>query len=591
MTRARNNSRATHDERADVVRVALYTRVSTDLQAMADEGSLDTQEQRLRSAVHSRAGLHEVVSVFREEGASGKSLDRPALRRLLAAVEADAIDLVIVTRIDRLSRSLLDFFELQRTFEAHGVRFYSLNETFDTSTPLGRAMLKLLLTFAELEREQTAERTKVAMLARAERGVWNGGHPVLGYLSDGAGHLDVVAEEAAVVQAAFDRFLQCKSPAQVARWLNEQGFRQKRYTSRRRGEVGGQPFNQSVVRHILSNRRYLGKIKHGGEWFPGQHAAIVDPTTFERAQTALADNRKGGKPPARSTVHQFLLTGLVRCGSCGRALTTVTSHGRGGVKYPYYRCTSTTKRVDVDCKVGQLPANTLEDAVIAVVRQAAREPRLVEAALQEAERISREELEPAQQRLDLLRAELASVKAEANRLLDVLLASGIGQAGVAKERMGALDARQRQLEASVAECEGQLAVTQSQALDLDLVTTALRDFDLAFDHLGPAEKKELLQQMLDQVVAHRDRVEVGLYDGRQATVDVSAAMAQRAKRKKAPAVHAAHAGVHAGEGGAGTDGQNQQDAPGVKPRCVLKVKWLPGGDRRQNLGDDVLSGA
>jgi site-specific DNA recombinase len=517
---------------------------------MADEGSLDTQEQRLRSAVSSRQGCHEVLAVFREEGASGKSLDRPALRRLLAAIEADQVDLVMVTRIDRLSRSLMDFFELQRVFEAHRVQFFSLNETFDTSSPLGRAMLKLLLTFAELEREQTVERTRVAMLARAQRGVWNGGHPILGYASDGAGHLSVVAEESAVVRAAFDRFLQCKSPAEVARWLNDQGLRQKRYASRRRGDVGERPFSPPVLRHMLADRRYLGEVCHSGDWYPGQHEGIVDGTTFERAQGLLADNRQGGQPPSRSTVHQFLLTGLVRCGSCGRALTTVTSHGRAGTKYPYYRCTSTTKRVDIDCKVGQLPADTLEAAVIAVVRQAAREPRLVAQALEEAERIAREELEPARQRLDLLRAELATVKSEASRILDVLLASGIDRTGVAKDRLTSLSARQAQLEASVAAEEGKLAVTEGTALDMDLVATALRDFDLAFDHLGPAEQKEFLAQMIDQVVAHRDRVEVGLYDGRQATVDVSAALAARiggkAKRAaEASPVHADRAPVHA----------------------------------------------
>ena len=119
-------------------RVALYTRVSTDIQAHKDEGSLDTQAARLRAYLNSRPGPHQVVEVFREEGASGKSLDRPELQRMLTAVKRGLVDLVLVTRLDRLSRSLLDFFELNRSFEKHTVRFVSLNETFDTSSPVGR---------------------------------------------------------------------------------------------------------------------------------------------------------------------------------------------------------------------------------------------------------------------------------------------------------------------------------------------------------------------------------------------------------------------------------------------------------------------
>ncbi len=131
----------------DALRVALYTRVSTDNQ-MGDEGSLETQEARLRSSVASRQAPHVVARVFREEGASGKNLDRPRMQEMLAAVRAGQIDVVMVTRLDRLSRSLLDFYELHRAFEAKNVQFVSLNESFDTSQPIGRAMLKLVLVFA-----------------------------------------------------------------------------------------------------------------------------------------------------------------------------------------------------------------------------------------------------------------------------------------------------------------------------------------------------------------------------------------------------------------------------------------------------------
>ncbi|MCK6530787.1 recombinase family protein, partial [Myxococcota bacterium] len=466
-----------------LVRVALYTRVSTDLQAMADEGSLQTQEARLRAAVTARGPGHEVVAVFKEEGASGKNLDRPALRKLLAAVEAGMVDLTMVTRLDRLSRSLLDFFELHKLFERKGVQFYSLNESFDTSTAVGRAMLKLVLVFAELEREQTAERTKVAMLARAERGIWNGGHPILGYESDGAGHLRVLESEAAIVRAAFEKMLEFRSSREVAKWLNSQGYRQKRYASRRRGDKGERTFSPPVVVHMLQDRRYLGEVRHAGQFFPGRHDAIVDSVTFERVQQTLDGNRQGQKALAPAAEHHFLLTGMLTCGSCGYALTTASAKGHKGVRYPYYRCVSTTKQVDVPCAVRILAADKLEGAVLAVVREVARRPEMLAEAAAEAERIIREELEPGRQRLDGLRAELAGVRQETERLFNAVIASGLGDLGHAKDRLRALDERRQQLEAAIAAEEGRLSVSEEHHLDVDLVAQALRDFDSAYEHL------------------------------------------------------------------------------------------------------------
>ncbi len=151
---------------------------ATDNQ-LGDEGSVETQEARLQAFYEAACGRRDtsLARVFREEGASGKNLDRPQLQEMLAAFRAGQVDVVMVTRLDRLSRSLLDFYELHRAFEARNVQFVSLNESFDTSQPIGRAVLKLVLVFAELEREQTADRTRVAMQAGAERGLWNGGAP------------------------------------------------------------------------------------------------------------------------------------------------------------------------------------------------------------------------------------------------------------------------------------------------------------------------------------------------------------------------------------------------------------------------------
>jgi site-specific DNA recombinase len=576
----------------EALRVALYTRVSTDNQ-LGDEGSLETQEARLRASVASRQAPHLVARVFREEGASGKSLDRPQLQEMLAAVRGGQVDVVMVTRLDRLSRSLLDFYELHRAFESQGVQFVSLNESFDTSQPIGRAMLKLVLVFAELEREQTADRTRVAMQARAERGLWNGGAPPLGYDSDGNGHLSVNEEEAAVVREAFERMMELRSIREVARYLNAKGYRQKRYSSRRKGDKGERVFTIAVVDIMLKNRLYLGEVPHCGNWHPGQHPPILDTVTFDRAQNIREDNRRGAKAPREDRPHEYLLTGLARCPACDRALTSATSINKIGQRYFYYRCVSTSKDASSTCPIGQLPAGILEEAVLAIVRRAASDPALVERAIEESNRIARELLEPARARLKTLQADFTANKAERHRLLDAILAIGAAGLDTARDRMQALEARGRALQTSIAEEEAKLGADEGRSLSLAAIHQVLRDFDELYRHFTPGERRELLHELVDEVRVYPGRIEVALYDGTHA----SAPLEQAARKARGPnggggkatgEVHAVHGEVHAPQAGREpSPGTTKASAATVK--CAQRVDWLPRLVGRGNLdGPDSL---
>ena len=551
----------TNESQTHPIRVALYSRVSTDLQARAEEGSLDTQVARLQREVEirqERQGPHQIVAVLREEGASGKNMERPALRRLIRLVEGRKVDLVLVTRIDRLSRSLLDFLFLHETFEKRRVRFVSLNEQFDTTTPVGEAMLKLLLVFAELERKQTAERTKTAMQARAERGLWNGGAPFLGYDSEGAGKLAVNEAEAAVVRVAFDKMLELRSARQVACWLNDQGHRQKRYESRRRGDVGEREFSPAVVSKMLQNRHYLGEVVNNGQWFPGRQEAIIDTDTFERVQEFLEKNRQKGRPSKASSEHFYLLTGKLRCGICrDYSLTTSSGRGRQGKRYPYYRCVSFTKKAKSRCEIGLVPAARLESAVIAVVREAARKPDIVAMAIAETERILREEMTPARDRLDGLRADRDAAKAELDQGFTAMTSGDLQEVGYFGQRMREMDQRFQQLQVAIAEEEARLSEAEGRRLDLDLAVQALQGFDTAFEFLTPDERKELLDLMIDEVVVYPDRLEVALYEGSAASVALEKV---DGRAKKATA--------------ASSGGQNDE-TPVEGQGFVPCIDWLP----------------
>ena len=496
-------------------RVALYLRVSTDLQAGRDEGSLDTQEARLRAAVKSRAEDCEIRHVFREEGESGKSLDRPEVQKLLAAIRAGEIDLLIVTRLDRLSRSLLDFFEVNRLLEKHHVQFQSLNETFDTTTAMGMAMLKIVLVFAELERAQTAERTKVAMKARAERGLWNGGSPPLGYTSLENGHLEVHATEAEIVRLIFDRYTELRSTMKLARWLNDRGHRQKAFTSRRKGSTGGKPFSISVLQGMLANRLYLGEIKHKGELFAGQHEALVTPELFERVRQILADNDRNLRVAPARAKYDYLLTGTLRC-ACGYALTTSAGRAKGR-SYHYYRCVGIQKVDRHACPVKNVRADLADATVMEIIREAARDPKMLSAAVEEANRIAQQTVAPLRERVASMKRDIAAAERTAESTLDTLLMVGLSDSPTAKRRLAEAEEKVRQVRLALAEAEGELAVREGEQLDAEVMAQALGSFDEAFDHLTSDERREFLRLMIKQVTVYKDRIVVDLYEGRQAT--------------------------------------------------------------------------
>ena len=304
----------------------LYARVSTERQSEIRDGSLDTQISRLKNYLSYRnsPGSKEkwgIFNVYREEGKSGKTTDRPELQRLLSDIKAGKVNTVICTKLDRITRSLLDFYKMNETFEKSHTEFISLEENFDTSTPMGKAMLKITLVFAELEREQTSKRTSYNMQWRAEQGFWNGGQ-ILGYdLVDKK--LIINPKEARLVKLMFEKYIELGSVLQVVEWLNDHGYRTKAYTSRRKGiKRGGNRFFNAYVTQKLKSRVYIGEVRNKDKWNKGQHEGIIEPKLWNEVNRLLKLHAPLRKNPKRKTTHVFLFQSLLKCGKCGNYMTS-----------------------------------------------------------------------------------------------------------------------------------------------------------------------------------------------------------------------------------------------------------------------------
>jgi len=354
------------------LRCAIYTRKSTEEGLEQDFNSLDAQREAPESFIQSqrREGWIALPERYDDGGFTGANMDRPALKRLLAEVEAGELDCVVVYKVDRLSRSPLDFTRTLSQFEKHQVSFVAVTQQFNTSTSLGRLTLNILLSFAQFERELIGERTRDKMSAARKKGKWVGVCPVLGYDVDpGGGRLVVNPEEAKRVRAIFALFEESGSTAQTLAEIERRNWRLKSWT-RKTGEFrSGGPFSVDGLRRLLRNIIYTGAVRHQGRVYPGEHAAILSRDEWERVQRLIPQRAEVTRGRLRNQ-HQALLNGLLQCECC--AAPMVYSYAaKGDRKYPYYVCRSAQQNGWATCSSKSLPAQAIEDSVLTQIRQAA----------------------------------------------------------------------------------------------------------------------------------------------------------------------------------------------------------------------------
>ena len=353
------------------LRCAIYTRKSTEEGLDQEFNSLDAQREAAEAFIQSqrREGWIALPERYDDGGFTGANMDRPALKRLLQAVEAHELDCVVVYKVDRLSRSLLDFTRMLSLFEKYKVSFVAVTQQFNTSTSLGRLTLNILLSFAQFERELIGERTRDKMSAARRKGKWVGGCPVLGYdIGPAGGRLVVNQEEAERVRAIFMLFEENGSALLTLAEIERRGWRLKSWTRKTGQFRPGGPFAKNSLRRLLTNILYTGAVRHKGQSYRGEHAAILAPRLWERVQSLLAHpaTYAHGRPRNK---HLALLGGLLYCDSCVARM--VYSYSRKNDRqYHYYVCLNAQRKGWAACPGKSLPARAIEESVLKRLREA-----------------------------------------------------------------------------------------------------------------------------------------------------------------------------------------------------------------------------
>jgi len=486
------------------VRCAIYTRKSTDEGLEREFNSLDAQREAGEAYIASQK--HEgwvcLPERYDDGGFTGGNMDRPAMKRLLADIETGRIDCIVVYKVDRLSRSLLDFARVMDTFEKHSVSFVSVTQQFNTTTSMGRLTLNILLSFAQFEREIISERTRDKIAATRRKGKWSGGMPMLGYDVDlRGGRLLVNEDEARTVRAIFDLYLEHESLIETAKELDARGWTTKRWTTRKGKERGGKPFAKNSLFKLLTNLIYLGKITYKDEVYEGEHPAIVDDGIFERLQRLLKRNGRSGGKHVRNRFGA-LLKGLIRCVPCECGMVPTHSTKNGNKRYRYYVCANAQSRGWHTCPSPSVPAPELERFVIDQIKSIGRDTDLLAETLKE----SRHQREEAIGRLE---AEKRALERELNRH-NVELRKLAGQDGSATDRLADLQDSIRTAEQRATEVREQIIALSRELVDAREVGDACRLFDPLWETLTAREQARILHLLIKGVD----------YDGPNETVSI-----------------------------------------------------------------------
>jgi site-specific DNA recombinase len=516
-------------------RCGLVIRVSTDGQARNPEGSLTNQLQRLQAHIEYKAGACgeswiEAAQYTLPAISGAKSLRSAQFAQLFEDIRTGRVNTVLCTALDRICRSVKDFLEFFEFLNQHDVEFVCLKQNYDTTSPQGRLFIMIMMALAQFEREQTAERNRDSSLARAERGLWNGGH-LLGYdlpPENQRGTLIPNEAEAAVVNAAFDIYLETGSINETVKVLNERGYRTKEYGSRRGKHHPAGRFYWTPVRWMLMNYAYIGmkevnkKRRHEDpETLPearryrlveARWPGIVPEEKFYAAQKLLEANDRTKHNQIKSIRHCYLFNhGLLWCGDCGKQMEGRSGTGHQRKRYYYYVCKVCGKRVS---------ANVLTDLVLERIRVLAAQPEILRDLVAETNRQLETELPKMEDQRTALEKQLEDVKSAADGLLNRLAGLKASDTGaLVTEKLDALAQRRRELEAGVAALDLSIDQIRRDAVDEDQVREALAHTAEVFEALPPYRKKELIRLVLTRAEVTRESLKLA-FRGRPPALEV-----------------------------------------------------------------------
>ncbi|WP_439874705.1 recombinase family protein [Bacillus mycoides] len=483
------------------MKVALYVRVSTEEQA--EEGfSINGQIKLLEEFCEKNS--YQIVKIYKDEGISGKSLDRPSLQKLLKGCESKQFDMIMVWKISRLSRKQLDFLTIVEHLERHDVSIFSYSENIDASTPAGKAMLQMMGSFAELERNMIVENVKMGMNQRAKEGEWNGGS-VLGYSSEDK-KLVIKESEARLVRYIFNLYVSGKGYKAIANQLNHEGYKTKRNAN----------FSITSIRTILKNPIYAGFIRFNQveNWSEkrrkgkksniicekGKHEPIISMETWNKSQKIL--EQKSHKPTKTFTGH-FPLTTLLRCPRCGHGMIGhKIKKSRNSKEYlRYYQCGNYRNKGSAVCNSNLIKADAVEQFVFQRLVEITSKPTVLKSIVEKVNEKIGVLKEPISNRLKYILEQYNHAEKNINKYLSIIEKSPNPPESIIN-RITDLDEEKKALLEQKEQLEHELSKPTIKEVSLEQLQNVLSTFAKILPQVAPEKQKDLLHTIINKITVN-----------------------------------------------------------------------------------------
>lgn len=499
-------------------RFVIYTRCSTDDQAKGDFTTLDAQEHHCKCMLEALG--YETLRVVRDDGYSGKDLNRPGVQSILKEIgqnKKPSFDGIAFLRLDRLTRSNKDLFAIIDLFNDNGIQFLSVKEQLDSSSAAGRFMISILGIMASFEREMIGERVSSSMLARIQKGIWPGSTLPFGYkrislgqpLPDGRQPKKIIPDPDLVpaIRKIFKLAADNKSLLFIGKTLENDNIK----------TAENKTWRKQPILHIIRNPAYKGSPKWAGKIYPGAMTPIVDVDLWEKANKVMGSNLPGHRFAKKPKTYVYLLDGLLRCGYCGSALVTTFAQGRKSAKgeirrFHYYQCSRS--KAGLGCTADRVPAPRFDLALIDYLKRAAENKSLITQAIGKTIENAKRQFKTTSRDIVKIEKTLKALKNEASKLVDLAVSGVISKGSTYKVRLEKIEAEIASSEEKLAQLNARRQVAEMIETSNQFVHQSISHYLYEKDKIDPDAQKDLMQQLIKEITVYNDNIEIRMFTDR-----------------------------------------------------------------------------
>jgi site-specific DNA recombinase len=484
-------------------KAAIYCRVSTYNQGQGDYSSLDTQKDLLEK--YAQTKNWEIFNVYIDTK-TGTTIDRPALTDLLEDARSQKFNIVLATKLDRISRSMKDFYEINELLVNNDIDLVLATQNIDTSSSMGRFNRNMLMAFAEFERDLIAERTREKLYSQAQKGFWGGGNVPLGYdVKDKK--LVVNQKEAELVKRIFGYYLETPSSAKIATRLNREGYTAKERISPKGIKRGGGIFTKDTVKRMLRNKIYIGMITYKNEQFKGDHEPIVDELLFNKVQQKIDESAVDPKTTYEES--PLTLLGIISCGHCGNQLTTsATTKAKTGKKYYYYKCSHAFHATKEQCPSRDLKAEEIELFMKKLVSHIAADDKFFQAVVKQMQENSSDDLTDMKNSRSSLAANLGRVKQELKTLSNRMAKDQrLMISDTLINDLGELETSKSNLEKEISKTDREIEQIEQQRISKSELQKVFKSYNEMYDRIPIPIKRRVNHLIFKDIKSYLKRNE------------------------------------------------------------------------------------